>query len=157
MTYSQKYNIVHLLEPIDDGVQFHMSAWPLHITLADVFAVDITQQFLEQLTALLHSIKSCESIAGEDAELGTTKVVLVKNSIQLQLLHEAVINFLESKATIFNMPQYNYNGFLPHLTIQKTTRLYRNDIVSIDNLSIIDMFPSGEWKQRKVLITIQLA
>jgi hypothetical protein len=157
MTYSQKYTIVHLLEPMDEGIQFHMSAWPLHVTLADVFAVDITQQFVEELTALLHSIKSCQSIAGEDTKLGTTKVILVNNSIQLQSIHEAVIHFLESKETIFNMPQYNYDGFLPHSTISQTTRLLRNDIVSIDNLSIIDMFPSGEWKQRKVLFTIQLA
>ena len=80
MNYSQKYTLVAFLKPLEVGAEFHMADWPLHITLADVFAIDLSPSLEQQLTELLASQPPVKLSVGEDATLGTTNVALVSGS-----------------------------------------------------------------------------
>lgn len=40
MIYSQRYALVAFFEPLEVDVEFEMSDWPLHVTLADVFSIN---------------------------------------------------------------------------------------------------------------------
>ena len=157
MTYSQKYTLVYFITPLKNGVEFHMSNWPLHVTLADTFAMDGNKaDIAAKLAELIADIDSARTTALKDTVLGTTPVVLLDKTIELQQLHETLANVLEKNGVVFNHPEFIHDGFLPHSTIQGNERLRPGDKILIDNLSLIDMFPSGDWQQRKVLATSRL-
>lgn len=49
MHYSHKYTLMQIFQHIDEGDSFHMTEWPLHTTLADVFAVNLTTELIEDI------------------------------------------------------------------------------------------------------------
>jgi 2'-5' RNA ligase len=128
-----------------------MTEWPLHITLANVFAVDLDTSIKQKLSSLLASQPPISLLAGEDAVLGTTDVVLIERTDELQSLHDQIIGLLELNGAKFNTPEFTRAGFLPHSTIQKSGRLHKGDKVTINTISLVDMFPNQNWQQRRVL------
>ncbi|RZM24228.1 MAG: hypothetical protein EOO88_23535 [Pedobacter sp.] len=158
MIYSQKYCLVHFIKPLEIGVQFDMSEWPLHTTLADVFAIDRQGADFERLLASkLMGYLPVRTVAAADSILGTTRVVLLDKTKELLNLHGDVITLLEQNGAVFNTPEFNKEGFIPHSTIQNSERLDIGQKVIIDSHSLIDMFPDGDWQQRKVLFTFNLS
>jgi len=151
MRYSQKYCLVAFLEPGDTNTEFEMADWPLHITLADVFAVDAHDDITRELANLLAEELPVAITVHKEAFLGETKVVLFDKSEVLTRLHNHVIDLLELHGAIFNNPEFIKDGFLPHSTIQGTRRLHDGDVININTISLIDMFPNSDWRLRKVL------
>lgn len=156
MQYSQKYTLVSFLEPLVIGTEFSMSNWPLHITLADVFAIEINAAIEQRLEDLFINHPSLNVVAEGNTTLGQTNVVLIKKSNQLDYLHHQIIDLLELNRAKFNNPEYTREGFLPHSTIQSSKRLREGDIVEISTVSLVDMFPEGNWQQRKILKNFKL-
>jgi len=157
MPYSQKYVFVHFTSPVQAGTSFRMSDWPVHVTLADVFAVDRHGVALDQKVAdLLADMQPVETTTYRDDVLGTTPVVLLDKTTSLVMLHMAIVTLLEQNGAIFNTPEFTKDGFLPHSTIQKSGRLNIGDIVTIDSVSLVDMFPGGDRKQRHILATFPM-
>lgn len=157
MTYSQKYCLVHFIEPIDSGAQFHMSSWPLHITVADVFAIDRVKSNVD--TALQNLCEQRESVAvtgTEESVLGTTPVTLISTTPKLLELHSDIVTLLEKCGATFNTPAYNKEGFIPHSSIQGDAKMTIGEEITINSLSLIDMFPESDWEQRRVLATFYL-
>jgi len=159
MIYSQKYTIVQFLEPIQDQQTFSMENWPLHITLADVFAVTLNQSLLDQLAAFVAEEQCFSVTAKGERRLGeeenpVTVTVLEKTAV-LQSLHDKLIDLLQANGAVFNSPQFTRQGFLPHATHQKHARL-EEQLVSINELSLVDMFVDGNWQQREVLKRFKL-
>ena len=157
----QKYAIIQLLEEMDDGTEFHMTSWPLHSSLADVFAVDWEgASMLEKLSELLSHEQKLETVADDDTYFGPpekrVQVTLVKNTPELQSLHNKIVDLLEGAGGVFNEPEYTKEGFKPHSTVQKHARLHKGDTVKFNALTVVDMFPNGDIKQRKLLKTIKL-
>jgi 2'-5' RNA ligase len=158
-TLTQKYTIIQLLESVPEGAQFGWTAWPLHSTLVDVFAVDwSSSELIEELETLsVHTPAS--SVAIEDAFFGPeqeTQVVLLEKTDALVKLHCDVIEILSKGRFKPNNPQFVLDGFLPHATVQKHARLNEGDIVTFDALTLIDMFPDSDPYQRKVLRTVKI-
>lgn len=158
MSYSQKYCLVHFIRSPQNGAEFHMANWPLHITLADVFAIDLEQSgVVIKLETLCNGLPSIVVTAESESALGETPVVLFSESHDLLQLHTEVVSLLEANSAIFNNPGFTKSGFIGHSTIQSKHRLSVGENITIDSLSLIDMFPNGDWRQRKVLATFQLA
>lgn len=156
MQYSQKYTLVAFLKPMKVGAEFAMADWPLHTTLADVFAIELDAIIEQNLTDLLAKQPSICLSVGEDAKLGNTRVALINKNSELQDLHDTIINVLELHGAKFNAPEFTRKGFLPHSTIQKFERLNAGDEFEITFVSLIDMFPGGDWQKRKVLNNFNL-
>src|SRR5665648_550415 len=96
MKYSQKYTLVAFLKPIEIGTTFDMANWPpLHITLADVFAIELSTSVIQELADLLTQQSPVSLSIGEDATLGTTRVALINKNIKLQNLHDKIVDLLE--------------------------------------------------------------
>lgn len=147
MTYSQKYSLVHFIAPVNEGAVFYMSEWPLHATLADVFAIDrAATDITSKLATLIEQIDPIQTVARNDTVLGVTPVTLLKKTLLLARLHEKIISLLEENGATFNTPEFTRDGFLPHTSIQASGRLHKDDTVMIDSLSLIDMFPGGDWE-----------
>ena len=157
MSYSQKYALVHFIPPIHLGTSFHMSDWPVHVTLADVFAVDRHGVGIdEKLARLLAKMEPAHTTARRDTTLGTAPVVLLDRTAPLVALHTAIVDLLEENGATFNTPEFTKDGFLPHSTIQKSGRLHVGDTVVINSISLVDMFPDNDWEQRRVLATFPM-
>ena len=157
MAYSQKYALVHFINHAKDGTQFHMSNWLLHITLADVFAINRHETDIDKkLATLLAQIETVETNAMDNSVLGTAQVTLLNKVPPLIKLHTDIVSLLEENGATFNNPEFTLSGFLPHSTIQKSGWLHAGDRVIINSISLVDMFPDNEWKQRRVIATFKM-
>lgn len=156
MRYSQKYTLVYFISPIRTGTEFHMTDWPLHTTLADVFAIDRHATDIDKKLAALATRTHAVQVAATDSStLGTAPVALLEKSVSLLQLHDSIVSLLEENEATFNSPEFIKDGFLPHSTIQKSGRLQVGEVVTINSISLIDMFPNDDWQQRKVLATFK--
>lgn len=129
-----------------------MSDWPLHVTLADVFAMDRIDIDLEdRIVKLLTNTSVVEAFAKEDSVLGETPVVILEKSKELLRLHYELINILTDCGAVFNNPEFTKDGFIPHCTIQNAKKINIGDQLLLSTISLIDMFPNNDWSKRKVL------
>lgn len=158
MVYSQKYTLVQFLEPVAVGSVFSMDEWPLHMTLADVFAINLSSQFYDNLASFLLLANCFSTEAGVKTNIGDkeTNVTLIKNTDELQLLHNSLIDLLENHGAVFNSQQFNREGFLPHATLQQSRQIESGKRITIDELSLIDLFVDEDWTQRKILKSFEL-
>ncbi len=157
MPYSQKYCLVHFISPIANGAEFSMANWPLHVTLADVFAIDLARtDVLHKLSKLWAKQKPVTVATTKEATLGTTDVILLDKTQNIIRLHKSIIELLLANDAVFNNPEFTLDGFLPHSTIQKTDRLQLGHEVTIDSLSLVDMLPDQDARGRKVITTFTI-
>lgn len=161
MTYSQKYTVVHFLNPLSEGQEFSMDNWPLHTTLADVFAIDLNDKLYVDLQSFASFRKPVLAYAIDDAKLGSIdneiNVTLLEKTPDLQNLHDKLVDLLTKNGAVFNSPQFTHDGFLPHCTIQNGSRIKNGNEVKVQQFSIVDMFVSNDWRQRRVIKNFSLA
>jgi hypothetical protein len=150
MPYSQKYAIAQFFQAAEVGQEFSMSEWPLHITLADVFAITVTEQLTNELQGFIDNHDSVTTRAIEERALGATPVVVLENTPALQTYHNDLVDILLRHGAVFNVPEYTRSGFLPHITHQPYARMQVGDEVVIGSISLVDMFPDGDWQMRKI-------
>ena len=158
--FTQKYAIIQFFEDMQVGTEFFWKDWPLHSTVADVFAINwdaVTMQ--ERLAEILHEHSWAESVAEDDllfGKDGQARVTRLRKTDSLMRLHYDVIKMLEQGGWQPNNPEYAKEGFLPHVTVQKHARLNEGDKVVFNALSIIDFFPNQDPYERKLLATIKI-
>jgi 2'-5' RNA ligase len=156
----QKYVLVKFLEDIDEGTEFSATSWPLHVTLASNFVVDWdSTDLFEKLTALLTKQKLVPATAGDDDHFGPQKQVHVTTlnmNPKLVALHNDIIALLKSVGAVFDEPQYLEEGYRAHATVRSDTNcLRKGDAITIDEVTVVDMFPHNDIGQRKILRTIK--
>jgi hypothetical protein len=160
MNFTQKYALVQLLEGMAEGTEYPSSSWPLHVTVADTFAVDWDKNDLrKKLEQLLASLKPATAVGDHDEFFGPEKqthVTILDMSKELVELHYKVVELLESAGAVFNDPQYAKEGFKAHATIQPHARVNKGDDITFNALTIIDMFPNSDPYQRKILKTMKI-
>lgn len=158
---TQKYVIVHLIDNLPVGHEFSMSDWPLHITLADVFAIDgsPTDLLIDLETEFSSHSPIQSSVVGDEwfGEDKSVHVKLIKKTEELQQLHETILSILSNYKVRFNNPEYAHAGFKPHSTVQKNGQLDLGDTVTLDSLTLIDMFPDNNPSLRRVLGTVHFS
>lgn len=161
MTYTQKYTIAQLMEPLPDGTEYSRFEWPLHVTLADVFAIDLAgQNIMQKLTLFAARQKPFATTAGDDALFGPnrqTRVTLLQTTLKLQSLHDRLIDLLAENGATFNSLQFTKSGFKPHATVGSHGRLNTGDTVHFSALTLIDMFPDHDPHNRRVLGTFKFS
>lgn len=158
--FSQKYAIVQLLEDLPEGFECDWKNWPLHVTLADVFAIEWPISTLcDKLEKFASLQPTFSTKALGDEFFGSNKdirVVLIDKTKELSDLHMRLVQLLDDGNVKFNNPEYTLGGFLPHSTVQPHIRLHKDDAVPFKALTIIDMFPDGDPYRRKIIKTLPL-
>lgn len=153
--FSQKYTIICLLEDKNEGYEFLFSDWPLHVTLADTFAVEWDADRLKsELKNIAKNLGVIQSAAIRSHYFGSEKrvhVILIDKTIELESMHNSIVNALKNGDVIFNDPQFNEEGFLPHSTVQKHARVKVGERIKFNNLALVDMFPDKDPYRRKIL------
>lgn len=128
-----------------------MKEWPLHVTLVGPFAVSDVTQCYNQLRTISNNTYSLELIAGNNTQLGTANVVLVNMTDDLLELHTAIVNMLNKEQAVISSPEHQLQGYIPHCTVQESAQINTGDSFVLNNLSLIDMFPGGDWRKRLLL------
>ena len=158
--FTQKYTIITLLEDINEGNEYPSNKWPLHITIADTFAIKSdVNELVEKLVELSKTLLPVSSLALHDENFGPeqqTQVTILDMNKGLIGLHYKVIDMLKNAEIKFNNPQYVESGFRAHVTVQPHARINKDDTVTLNNLALVDMFPNGDPYQRKIIKTIKL-
>lgn len=160
--FTQKWTIMVLLEQMDEGSEFFWKNWPQHITLVDIFAVDLNRtNLLDGLEALLANQRVFKVVAADDTSFGSPEepvpVTLFEKSTELKSLHNDILKLLNNAGAVFNNPEYTGEGFVAHSTIQKDKYLNKGDITEVKELTIVDMFPHGDGLKRRIFRTIKFA
>lgn len=156
----QKYALVQLLEAMDEGTEFAASHWPLHATIVSNFAVDWTGTgLLPKLTSLAAAHRPIRAAAGGDTYFGDRRhiqVTLLEQNDALRALHSDIVRLLKSAGAVFDEPHYLDDGYRAHITVQPDKRARQGDVITINAISIIDMFPHADIHRRKLQQTVRL-
>jgi 2'-5' RNA ligase len=157
--FTQKWAIIALLEDVRDGATFYYTDFPLHITLAGVFAINKDGSWLaEGLSDLLTGQKRFEVQADKKDMFGPHKdvaVMKIAKTPELTSLYSKIHQWLLESGARYNEPQYQGSNYLPHSTFQKSGLLHEDETRQIKSVSIIDLFPNGDGHQRKICKTIK--
>lgn len=158
--FTQKYTLIHSIDPLTDGYEYAMEQWPLHITMADVFALngsptDLLASLGETLGVddIVRVTVNGDRWFGEDGEV---HVKTFDASPDILNMHENILRVLEMYGVVFNHPEYTREGFVAHSTVQKEKGLRDGETVTVDRLTLIDMFPNENPYRRRVLGTVAL-
>lgn len=158
--FTQKWAVISLLEDTAEGSEFYYTDFPLHITLAGVFAVEKNStQLIHELDTLLAGKKRVEIEAEEQAMFGPAQdiaVMKVKKTPNLINLYSTIYGWLENAGAAYNSPEYQGEGYLPHVTAQTTGSLVPGEKRLLKSVSLIDLFPNNDGYRRKIFRTIDL-
>ena len=113
----------------------------------------------EDLTSLLVNQKQITTTAEDEDFWGDDKeyhVIKLKKNPEIATMHNSIVKTLKNSGAVFNEDRFVADGFIPHSTVQKHARLNTGDSVTINSVTLIDMFPKGDWRQRKVVWTVRL-
>lgn len=156
--YTQKYTIAHLIDALPDGYEYAIGDWPLHVTLADIFTIESSADYLlRDLRRQLATAHTCQSDVTGDAWFGKDKnihVKLLQQTSALQQLHETILSILSRHGAVFNNQQHIREGFTPHSTVHKNEYLTHGETVTFDSVTLIDLFPEQNPHRRRVLGTV---
>lgn len=160
MHMAQKYVIVHFIDKSQVPSEFPSSEWPLHVTLLANFTLG---KSIEQLDSELKNFASQENpyeiMADGEALFGPKKnvaVSLIQPNQNIQKMHVALKKVISSLGAVFDEPAFTGEGYRPHATIQVNSRLLDKQLVTLDNFTLVDMFPDSDIKRRKIIKTYKL-
>lgn len=158
--FTQKWAIISLLEEKEEGHRFNHTDTPLHVTLAGVFAVELSGNLLaESMSDAMRGQPSIEVTAERRALFGPGKDISVTAlciSDEVMQLHDRVYSWLGELGVVYNSPEYQGKGFLPHVTDQKSSILNVGDTCLLQSVSLIDLFPDGNGYERRIVSTTKL-
>lgn len=150
-----KYVVVSFIKLKDIPELFPAANWPLHCTLLGNFSTKATQEKVidrVEKVAISHEAITIEiskdTLFGPNADL---PVSLVLPTRHIHEFHISLTSRLEPLGITYDHPQYIHAGYRPHITVQEEARVSEGDIISIDNIALVDVTPEGNETQRKVI------
>src|SRR5690606_35864259 len=158
---TQRYVIIKLLEQLKEGDEFSPENYPLHITIVPSFQLErMDDVLLGKIKRLCDNLKAFTLTAGQDEYFGPNREVHVTTMVmndEIRRLHNRLVGILADAGAIFDEPEYMFKNYHAHATVQRATRLYSNDSVTVEDVTIIDKLPNGNPDKRKLLKTLYLS
>ncbi len=158
--FTQKWVILCLLDEIDEGSEFYYTDFPLHVTIAGVFACDKSGgEIAEGLAEVVRNMQKVEIVGEQQDMFGLEQdipVMRVRKTPELMDLYAMVYTWLENEGVVYNSPEYQASGYVPHSTVQKTGSLAQGEKRVLTSISLVDLFPHNDGFQRKIVKTIVL-
>lgn len=150
---------VAFTEPVQPGLVFPRSDWPLHITLLrfDVgpeAGADVADVLTDLAEAPVKGALGTQLTVGEEAgfgHLGSIPVSLIHHNPLLQGLHEEIVDAVTSVGGRIATPNYVLERYRPHISHHDGKRLKSGDAVVLDQVALVDMAPEGDHTIRRIL------
>ncbi len=157
---SQKYVIVHFVELSKVPEEFHYSEWPLHVTLLANFTItQPIEKLIDELKTYALQVKPFEMVVNGETLFGPNQnvaVSLIQPSESINKIHKNLATITKALGAKYDEPRFMGKGFRPHATIQASSRLNDNQALTLDNFTLIDMFPGGNIERRRIVRTFKL-
>lgn len=133
------YLIAHLIKQIpEDSI---ITVLPLHMTLVHWFYAEIDEDELTRICKhVSEDTESFEVQVAEEAMYGLDKNIRVNKIVRdkaLFELHNKLIDRLEKVDIQYTEPQWVRESWNPHVTHQKSGRLYDGDRFVVDSVDLI--------------------
>ncbi|MFL4474461.1 2'-5' RNA ligase family protein [Paeniglutamicibacter sp. MACA_103] len=146
------YVLVAFVVPVQAGLVFPRSGWPLHITLARFDTRETADAVYARLDGVLPERLGFGVRIGPDAQFGrdaSVPVSLVEPEPALHRLHTAA---LEALGPQVHLPgaQHNRSNYHPHVT-HAAKRLRPGDEFRVRQAALVDMRPDNDPRLRRVL------
>lgn len=151
-----KYVIVHFIHK-PSQLEFPASNWPLHITLlGNHNTPTLEYKLVKSLDSFVKTCSAFEVLVEDEAMFGIQKDILVsklKINKEILNLHKGLKDVLDINGANYDNPSFIGQGYQPHSTVQKDSRLNANQTVLINSFSLVDIAPDGNTSKRKVIKT----
>lgn len=139
--------ICAFIRPICIGDSF--TDWPLHVTILPWFRVsDTTDRLILGLTRALLPISAFTSVVEAEVLVGPRKnrlALVIREPTTFHDIERRVrIYFHKKRAWIVDETTKKQWSFRPHVTIQKTDRMYEGENFKTDRLYIVEQ--KGTYK-----------
>ena len=146
------YVLVAFVVPVQAGLVFPRSGWPLHITLVRFDTRETADVVRARFDGVLPALLGFGVRIGPDAQFGRNASVPVSLVEPEPVLHRLHIGALEALGPQVHLPgaQHNRSNYRPHVT-HAATRLFPGDQVSIRQAALVDMRPDNDPRLRQVL------
>lgn len=102
---------------------------------------------INNLQRIASSTHAFEVKAEKDALFGPNHdvpVILLSTDNEITELHQKLLACVKAASATFDNPQYVDDGFVPHATVQKESKLILEHELTIDNFSLVDMYPDDD-------------
>ncbi len=150
------YILVHFLDHLAEGTRFESSAWPLHLTIAPPFSIELGRADLETVLGFLKRKPPIDSEVTGPAQFGPQHdipVMELRRTPELQALYEETIAALSRHGAVFKGANHIRAGYRPHITLRKNESVRRGQAVRVDSVTLVDNPLGGA---REVLEHFQL-
>jgi hypothetical protein len=149
--------VVLPLVPLSDDAAFSLADWPLHVTIAPTFTIEID---ISEVISLLDSrvtwAGSLSVLAGHDegfGRAGDIPVTVVAATEPLLELHDHLVDVLGSAGAIFDDPDFVGPGYRPHVTKTRHAFVTPAQTLVLQQAALVDMEPMGDDRLRRVAWT----
>lgn len=156
---SQKYVIVHFIDIGNLPTEFVARDWPLHITFLANFALPDIDAFQSELRELTTQTKPFTAVAEGEALFGpkqNVNVNLVKPDAPITELHNQLLSLAQKHGAKFDELKFAGDGYRPHATKQKTAQLTNGQLININHLTLVDMYPDNDISRRRIITSYSL-
>jgi 2'-5' RNA ligase len=154
-----RFVVVLPLVPLAAGDEFTVADWPLHVTLVEPFATELTAEAVAHVLGPIASGTSVvEAAAGDEAMFGRRRdvpVTLVRDAGELEALRKRAFEGLRTAGVHVDVDP-SRKEFRPHVTRKRHGRLRPGDRVELETLALIDMRPPEGSHHRRVMAAWRL-
>jgi len=146
-----RFVVVLPLVPLTAGDEFTVADWPLHVTLVEPFASELTADAVaDVLESVAAGAPAVHAAAGDEAMFGRRRdvpVTLVRDGGQLAAFRGRALEALNVAGVDVG---HTREEFRPHVTRKRHGRLRPGDRVDLHCLALIDMHPPEGSHHRRV-------
>ncbi len=141
---------------MEEGTVFMANSWPLHLTVVSIFCVTCElEKLLGDLGEVIKKSSSIELTLADKDMFGPKKdipILHIEKNEKLQRLHDSIVKMLleKYKASFKNL-NYTGEGYKPHVTVKRENDLKTGDTVAVNSITLIDRYPNGNYKARKII------
>lgn len=146
------YVLVAFVVPVQAGLVFPRSSWPLHVTLVRFDTRESADVICTRFDGVLPAQLGFDVHIGSDAQFGrngSVPVSLVEPEPALNRLHAAALEVLGPEVHLPGA-QHNRSNYRPHVT-HAETRLQPGDQVRIRQAALVDLRPDNDPRLRLVV------
>jgi hypothetical protein len=153
--------VVLPLTPLDVGAGFAVSAWPLHVTVLPPFLTDApADRIASAIGTATSTLSAMTVVAGGNALFGRRHdipVTLIEPDEELAELHSTLVRAIRPFAEAPDEPAFTGPGFRGHVTHKPPARVDPGDIITLEQIALVDMLPRADAAGRTVLAAFPLS
>jgi len=157
---SQKYVIVHFIDKSTVPEEFSPSEWPLHVTLLANFTLgQPLERLIDELARYASGKQAYDIAADGEAQFGRSRSVavsLIRPDEAIVAMHRDLKGITAALGAVYDEPAYMDDGYRPHATTQAAARLTDKQVVTLDDFTLVDMYPGEDITRRRIIQTFRL-